>query len=744
MNPRKFLFGMLLVCLCFSSLCTEKKEIVDGGGCSYNTFHGSCTIVKTDVSQHAIYFSFAFDPSVSVDRPTKDEYSNKTFVKCFNCIGLGCLKGSYEPTMGDLESCDVLPGEVFDCSMSLEVSGSCTPDNFDFVDKAPDYRVGTCDEKCKNKGYQSSYCSVSKIPSEYRCDAGDYRLSELTSDCMGAGTACCCKGKTSVDCAKEGETIITSASSDKSGPTECCLGLTPDDGYLKPDAQGNCPPSIPLPLPAKETCIKCGDGICGAGENKCNCPQDCNNTADCSSSSSADSCAKAGGKWGLTPEGYRCACPFTPEQIAACEKVCKAAGTTYVNCDYGLMPSGSVLIVSGKTFCCCKNLATNSTCGDGFCREEENSTNCPQDCGNVAASCGNGKCEAGETTTNCPTDCPCVAEGRSMPVFAVSPGGFDMQRQTGKFECCPGLKTVSNQVRPYEGICAGIVGVSGGDVCVKCGDGTCGAGENFCNCHTDCSLPRCFKEGENYSMEATNRNYCCEGLKNVENLVPLSSGRCSYGYSEYVCTKCGDGTCGVGENYCNCPSDCPKCASEGAMMKSGGPEGADLPDKCCDGLTPYTRGGSEWVMEAGCVKKNYSSVPIGYWCIKCGDGICNRDGGEDLCSCPQDCVAEGQPKCNSSSDCVLAIYPDRCCTCPQAIHSTMLDGKEAVLYQKGMNISAVLPSICDGMFCYPCPTVREAICHSGKCVASSMCGNAFCEPGENESSCPSDCELKQV
>ena len=72
-------------------------------------------------------------------------------------------------------------------------------------------------------------------------------------------------------------------------------------------------------------------------------------------------------------------------------------------------------------------------------------------------------------------------------------------------------------------------------------------------------------------------------------------------------------------------------------MGSGDPLGADHPERCCDGLTAYTRGGSEWVMEEGCVQKNYSTVPSGYWCIKCGDGICNRDAGEDLCSCPQDC-----------------------------------------------------------------------------------------------------------
>jgi len=50
----------------------------------------------------------------------------------------------------------------------------------------------------------------------------------------------------------------------------CCEGLTVI-GCDKPDASGNCPPACA----GASYCTKCGDGICGKGENKCNCPQDC-------------------------------------------------------------------------------------------------------------------------------------------------------------------------------------------------------------------------------------------------------------------------------------------------------------------------------------------------------------------------------------------------------------------------------------------------------------------------------------
>ena len=174
-------------------------------------------------------------------------------------------------------------------------------------------------------------------------------------------------------------------------------------------------------------------------------------------------------------------------------------------------------------------------------------------------------------------------------------------------------------------------------------------------------------------------------------------------------------------------------------MGSGDPLGADHPERCCDGLTAYTRGGSEWLMGEGCVKKNHSTVPTGYRCIKCGDSICNRDGGEDLCSCPQDCVAEGQLGCNTSSDCLIGIDLSHCCACPWAYQKSMVDGKNIVVYEKDVNYSITNFPKCGDIFCYPCRPASEAICHSGKCIEASLCGNAFCEIGEDESSCPADC-----
>jgi hypothetical protein len=55
----------------------------------------------------------------------------------------------------------------------------------------------------------------------------------------------------------------------KSLGSRCCLGLKAIAGSRL--EQGQCqlaPPSVLV-------CARCGDGVCGKGENSCNCPADC-------------------------------------------------------------------------------------------------------------------------------------------------------------------------------------------------------------------------------------------------------------------------------------------------------------------------------------------------------------------------------------------------------------------------------------------------------------------------------------
>ena len=78
----------------------------------------------------------------------------------------------------------------------------------------------------------------------------------------------------------------------------------------------------------------------------------------------------------------------------------------------------------------------------------------------------------------------------------------------------------------------------------------------------------CAGEGERLSAKAETVR-CCPGLtrieaeKPVQALLPGSPETRMECRREgppdiKICTACGDGRCGVGENRCNCPRDCSK------------------------------------------------------------------------------------------------------------------------------------------------------------------------------------------
>jgi len=77
-----------------------------------------------------------------------------------------------------------------------------------------------------------------------------------------------------VGCVEEGETIPGAISPEyrEHMATECCEGLTRIQ--FSGDYDENCEPTLLAGGPGG-TCTKCGNGICGAEETKCNCPEDC-------------------------------------------------------------------------------------------------------------------------------------------------------------------------------------------------------------------------------------------------------------------------------------------------------------------------------------------------------------------------------------------------------------------------------------------------------------------------------------
>jgi hypothetical protein len=84
-------------------------------------------------------------------------------------------------------------------------------------------------------------------------------------------------------------------------------------------------------------------------------------------------------------------------------------------------------------------------------------------------------------------------------------------------------------------------------------------------------------DGKNQPVQS-----CCAGLTAIDfhDSIATCDGGCAPEPSHpqcssvlfpgtKVCTMCGDGTCGVGENSCNCPSDCP-AVDAGSFDDAGG------------------------------------------------------------------------------------------------------------------------------------------------------------------------------
>ncbi len=123
--------------------------------------------------------------------------------------------------------------------------------------------------------------------------------------------------------------------------------------------------------------------------------------------------------------------------------------------------------------------------------------------------------------------------------------------------CCEGLMRSTQWSVGSDGSCN-----KPSDVwtCVKCGrDKICGLGETICNCPMECAyqLPEgtpgnCIAEGK---QGVVARDRCCPGLQARTVNPKGSSGDCTLTQKVFICTNCGDGRCGTGENRCNC-QDC--------------------------------------------------------------------------------------------------------------------------------------------------------------------------------------------
>ena len=295
------------------------------------------------------------------------------------------------------------------------------------------------------------------------CDVGESTPSDLSGGpCLG-----------------EGEAGRLGAAS-----LRCCAELV-GVPYDAPDGGGVCGGEARSDA---FVCTRCGDGACSMGENHCNCAEDC-------------------------PAVTQCA-----------------------------VEGSSVPVVPGALDCC-PGLASIG------CEGPPTAEVCEGDCAGavICARCGNGLCGLGENACNCAQDCApggaCAAAGESVPVVPGAP------------DCCDGLHPIGCDAPGDFGLCPDEC--VGAIVCANCGNGSCGPGENRCNCADDCSTgSQCAAEGTSVPL-IPGALECCGGLEPIGCETPEGAGLCPQEcVGAAVCARCGNGSCGPGENECNCAVDC--------------------------------------------------------------------------------------------------------------------------------------------------------------------------------------------
>ncbi len=189
--------------------------------------------------------------------------------------------------------------------------------------------------------------------------------------------------------------------------------------------------------------------------------------------------------------------------------------------------------------------------GDGTdCVDVNECTDGTDDCDDLA-TCTN---TDGGFTCQCPTDYTDVhGDGTVCDPPACTAEG-DSHVVPGALPCCTGLVDVGCDAPDSGG--TSCVDCTGASYCTDCGDGICGLGENECRCPFDCLVTNCTAEGDSHGIYP-GALPCCAGLANVGCNVLGTNGQCTACAGASYCTDCGDGVCGLGENECRCPADCP-------------------------------------------------------------------------------------------------------------------------------------------------------------------------------------------
>lgn len=292
---------------------------------------------------------------------------------------------------------------------------------------------------------------------------------------------------------------------------------------------------------------------------------------------------------------------------------------------------------------------------------------------------------------------------------------------------------------------------------IDCGGSVCA----FCDLNKDC-----FIDTDCMSLNCLSNNTCGERPQEEETIITSIENN----ETEIEVIKiCEDGIC-VADECSICPQDCSKdeCNNNSMCDSTFGENCQTYPNQCkCD------RGSI-------CAPKKLFSNENGCYILKCGNGVCDTDDGEDKESCCIDCGAEPnycktsvfveqkcdnqkneitmiemecEGACDSKKGCIPCRKDDDCFK-GNPCSENVCDKEQGVCVPRHLDcgLPCGFNKTCDGegncvdpnTFCFcnkMCPLGQLCNMKKLKCEIADTCGNNACDVTDCFS-CPKECGAK--
>jgi len=306
----------------------------------------------------------------------------------------------------------------------------------------------------------------------------------------------------------------------------------------------------------------------------------------------------------------------------------------------------------------------------------------------------------------------------------LGPVGFDVAYGFGRIDVVGSLQLVA----PAPGCsinadCDDGLACNGAETCAA---GVCQSGTAInCNDGVACTMDACVDPLGTCS-NTPDSGQCNDGNACTTDVCDAVSGCTNTATSPC----CGNGTCESGENCNTCPGDCfagtavnPSCGNgiceafdrENCKRCPQDCAGTEQGPFCCgdggDGDNPVS------CADSRCTAGGFQCIDVPGTASCCGDGIC--EGSETNANCAADCgppafcgdgfCDPGEDQCNCAADCGAAPALETSCT----------DGVD---------------NDCDGL-----ADCNDADCASDPTCVVPFCGDAFCDPNEDQCNCAADC-----